>query len=386
MLGRGGSEAHVMWLIEGLKPDCDVTVVTTGGWDLDDLNQMYNTNVQSNDVTVRLAPFPRILQGYSMAALRAGYYQAYARSLAPDYDVCIGAYNCTDWGVPAIQCIADFVWDTAVQSRLEGRSRSWVYSDSILRRAYLGVSKRMARPSGRIPLRDDRIVANSNWTAHRLSALGCSSVQAVIPPPVSATFPEVEWNARANAFVYIGRIAVEKRIEHIVEVVRELRARGHSLTLHVAGQVPGDAYGRQISELFRRHSDWVFLAGGVSGEDKQRLLTTCRYGINAQSGEAFGISVAELVRAGCLTFAHSEGGQAEILNHPALLFRDVVEATNKIEAVLKSEELQIRLRTHLKLQQARYSHWLSIAAYRELVAEFLTGLEAMRAQCPTTDT
>jgi len=31
MIGRGGSESNVMWLIEALKRDCDVTVVTTRG-------------------------------------------------------------------------------------------------------------------------------------------------------------------------------------------------------------------------------------------------------------------------------------------------------------------------------------------------------------------
>ena len=31
MIGRAGSESNVMWLIEALKRDCDVTVVTTRG-------------------------------------------------------------------------------------------------------------------------------------------------------------------------------------------------------------------------------------------------------------------------------------------------------------------------------------------------------------------
>jgi hypothetical protein len=35
-----------MWLIEALKRDCDVTVVTTGGWDLAALNEFYGTQIR----------------------------------------------------------------------------------------------------------------------------------------------------------------------------------------------------------------------------------------------------------------------------------------------------------------------------------------------------
>jgi hypothetical protein len=47
-----------MWLIELLKRDFEVTVVTTGGWDLKALNSYYGTRIQENEVKVRIAPVP----------------------------------------------------------------------------------------------------------------------------------------------------------------------------------------------------------------------------------------------------------------------------------------------------------------------------------------
>ena len=56
-MGRGGSEARVMWLIEALKQDFDVTVVTTGGWDLAALNSYYGTRVGKTKSRFALHPF-----------------------------------------------------------------------------------------------------------------------------------------------------------------------------------------------------------------------------------------------------------------------------------------------------------------------------------------
>ena len=47
MISFGGSESILMWLIEALKQDFDVTVVTTGGWDLAALNDYYGTQCRA---------------------------------------------------------------------------------------------------------------------------------------------------------------------------------------------------------------------------------------------------------------------------------------------------------------------------------------------------
>ena len=45
-MGRGGSEARVMWGIQALKEDYDVSIITAGNVDLDGFNQFYGTTVQ----------------------------------------------------------------------------------------------------------------------------------------------------------------------------------------------------------------------------------------------------------------------------------------------------------------------------------------------------
>lgn len=146
-IGRGGSEAHLIWLIEALKADFDITVITTGGWNLAELNSMYGTSVESGEVGLRLAPFPGLLAGFDAAALRGSCYQRFCRSVAGEFDLRISAYNCTDWGLQAIRWIADFVWDERLSRRAKLAKRPLTYRRTPLRWLYLAAARRIARPA-----------------------------------------------------------------------------------------------------------------------------------------------------------------------------------------------------------------------------------------------
>ena len=346
-MGRGGSEARVMWLIEALKRDFNVTVVTTGGWDLAALNAYYGTQVREDEVKVRIASVPWLVRNQSAAALRGACYQRFARQIAGEYDVRISADNTTDWGLPAVHFIADFSWHRGIREKLHPPSPGFIYRDSILRKAYLGIAKAYARPSGRDVLRDDMVIANSRWTANLLKQTCGVDCAAVVYPSVWTEFPDVAWEEKEEAFVMIGRIDPEKRVEEAIAILEAVRQRGHAIRLHLCGHIGDDRYGRRIAQVCQKRSDWIIPEGQVSGTKKAQILAGCRFGIQACGAEAFGISVAEMVKAGAIVFAPNDGGQTEILHHPDLLFMDIKEAVAKVQAVLESPTLQSALRTHL---------------------------------------
>jgi hypothetical protein len=99
----------------------------------------------------------------------------------------------------------------------------------------------------------------------------------------------------------------------------------------------------------------VRFEGQVSGRRKARLLTGHRYGISARPDEAFGISVAEMVKAGCIVFVPDGGGHTEIVDHPALVFPDRDGAVRRVCAVLRSTSTQAQLRVHLSGQGRLFS-------------------------------
>ena len=366
-LGRGGSEARVMWLIEALKWDFDVTVVTTGGWDLEALNSFYGTQVGKDEVKVRIAPVPWLVRGLSAAALRGACFQRFARRIAGEYDVRISAYNPTDWGLPAVHFIADFSWHREIRDRLHPPSPGFVYRDTILRRAYLRIATSYGRPSGRDTLRDDPIIANSRWSANLMKQFCGVDCAAVVYPSVWTEFPNVPWDEKEQAFVMIGRIAPEKRIERAITILEAVRQQGHAIRLHLCGKIENDLYGRHIAQLCRERSDWIVPEGRVSGIRKAQILASCRFGIQACGAEGFGISVAEMIKAGAIVFASADGGQAEILRNPDLLFTAAEDAANKICAVLSTKEKHGTLRAHLAKRSKMFGAEEFMEAAREQV-------------------
>jgi glycosyltransferase involved in cell wall biosynthesis len=367
-LGLGGSESVVMWLIEALKKDFDVTIATTGGWNRSTLNDFYGTRIEQDEVSMRIAPLPWPLQNRSVAALRGAAYQRFARRIAYEYDVRISAYNLTDWGLPAIHFLADFSWNKTIRDRLDPPSPGFVYKDSLLRKAYMGLASTFDSPSGRDPLRDDLLIANSHWTAQTVKQDCKVQCAATIYPPVWSDFPNVSWDQKESSFVMIGRISPEKQIEKAISILSSVRNRGHSIKLHLCGQIEDDVYGRQIAGLCRQHSDWIIPEGRVTGERKAAILANCRYGIQARSAEPFGISVAEMVKAGAIVFAPHEGGQAEILQNSDLLFASESDAVAKIHRVLEDPSLQSEIRAHLHSRAVSFSTSSFISSVQELIS------------------
>jgi glycosyltransferase involved in cell wall biosynthesis len=283
----------------------------------------------------------------SAAALRGACYQRFARQIAGEYNLRISADNPTDWGLPAIHFIADFCWHRGIREKLHPPSPGLIYRDSILRKAYLGIANAYRRPSGRNVLRDDMVLANSRWTAKLLKQVCDVDCAAVVYPSVWTEFPDVAWEDKEKAFVMIGRIDPEKRVEKAIAILEAVRQSGHAIRLHLCGHIGDDLYGRRITKLCQKHSNWIIQEGQVSGTKKAQILAGCRFGIQACGAEAFGISVAEMVKSGAIVFAPNDGGQAEILQHSDLLFTDLDEAVKKIQVVLESPALQSALRVHL---------------------------------------
>jgi len=364
-----------MWGIEALKDCYDVSLITTGEVNLDRLNQYYGTNVQPHRITVLRVPLPSfILKMAGGDALRGALYGRFCRKVANQFDVLISTYNFCDFGVPAIHCLADFSWDEEIRVKLHGIPtgvRRLFHKYEIHRRVYLRLVDMVAGHSRRnVFAGKDYILANSKWSASIIQKKYGLGV-GILYPPVFDNFPEVHPMAKELGFVCIGRISPEKRIERLLAILNEVRRRSHDIHLHVIGEADGATYGKKISRLGARQSDWVKLEGEKFGQEKVKLLTRHGFGIHACQGEAFGIGVVEMVKAGCIVFAPNKGGQAEIIDHPLLLYENTADAVEKIVAVLREPELQNELRGHLKKRGNEFSTNSFMQGLRISVEKFL---------------
>ena len=372
-MGFGGSEAAVMWGIEALREGHEVSVLTAGNVDFGALNAFHGTSIREGDVSLRR--MPRLLRSVGRGdALRGGLFQRFCRGVAAEFDVLVSAYNPLDFGVPAIQFVADFSWRRDVGEDLDpipAAARRLIHRDGWLREAYLALGRRLARPSGRDVLAGaDLLVANSEFTATLLrERLGVSDV-AVVYPPVAGEAPHVAFEEREHGFVCVGRISHEKRIERIIEILARVRRLGHDVHLHVVGPIPDTPYGRFVRRLCDENRAWVFAEGGKAGAAKWQLLARHRYAIHGRPGEPFGIAVAEMAKAGCVTFVPSLGGPAEIAGDERVCYRDVDDAVRKIDAVLRDEPLQRKLSHDLRRRSRNFSAERFTPEFRRLVEDF----------------
>ncbi len=373
--GHGGSEARAMWAIEALKDDYDVSLITAGDVDVAALNQFYGTIVRGNEISIRQSPIFIFLHRLKGAdALRGAFYQRFCRKIAHEFDVLISAYNLCDFGLPAIHCIADFSWVEEIRIKfhpLPLGARGLFHRDNLLRKCYLGLTRFVAQPSGRnLFSGEDLILANSQWSAGIIRDKYGVDVD-VLYPPVFDEFPKILFDSKEMGFVCIGRISPEKRIERIIEILREIRQREHDIHLHVIGATNETHYGKSVEDLCKAQGGWVIIEGSRFGGEKANLLCQHRFAIHACRGEAFGISVAEMVKAGCITFVPREGGQAEIVNHESLMYDNVEDAVEKIDAVLRKRKLQAELRQHLEKQGVKFSTNTFMDGLRTAVETFL---------------
>jgi glycosyltransferase involved in cell wall biosynthesis len=372
-LGFGGSEAPVLWTLEALKKDYNVSLITTGKIDLARLNTYYGTNLAPEDFSVQYAPLPMGLRSTAkFVGLKGSFYQRYVRRVAANFDVMISCYGPMDFGRRGIQMIADFAFVEEWRFSLHPGVRSWKqwwYGRSPLRRIYMTTCWKVcgASPGG---WKRNLNLANSDWSANLLrERFGVES--KTLYPPVEGGFPDVPFGQRENGFVCIGSVLPEKRMDRAIEVLRQVRAKGHDIHIHILGSLMDSPFGKKIQALADQHGEWVFLEGRVGGLEKKKLIAQHRYGIHARQNEPFGIAVAELVQAGCITFVPNGGGQMEIVNHPELIYGNDDDAVQKIVAVLENPALQEALRSHLAQGAARFSVREFEARIRVIVREFL---------------
>jgi glycosyltransferase involved in cell wall biosynthesis len=367
----GGSEAGAMWTLQALQDESRLTLITMGRPDLGSMNRKYGTTVDENKIDGRFLRLPPGT-GKRFDALRGFPLARYCRRHAHDFDVMISAYNVMDFGVAGIQSIADFSFDDALRRELhsaDGTAGGVLHKASLGRSLYLGLARALAGSRGD-GWKRNLTVANSEWTRELLrERFGVAST--VVYPPVAGGFPVVPWNEREDGFVFIGRLVPEKGVRRVIEILGDVR-KEKPVHLHIIGRRERTAHAREVEELCRKNRDWIHLEGEKYGPEKAEFLARHKYGISGCRNEAFGIAVAEMVKAGSLVWVPDGGGQKEIVAHPGLVYSGRGHAAALILAALGEPAAEAALRYHLEARADLFSSGRFVEEMRGIVREFLS--------------
>lgn len=366
--GRGGAEIAAMWMLQALVDTYRVDIVTRNGWNVTELNRCAETRIRPEQLGKIRLPAHSVFKQTTGGALWDGLYRRYCRHIAPEYDLCITASRIIDWGVPAIHFLTDVAWNCDLQKRFNTAEVS--ARSGLIRKAYWAFAGILAGKSSHNPIEHDLIVANSKWTA-TISANYCKQPPIVVYPAVPSASNIVPWVQRDDSFLCLGRISPEKRIENVIQILDRVRANGRDIRLHLVGNADDTPYSQHIQQLCHARKAWIVFHGPLYGAEKQVLMGRCRYGISACEREAFGIATAEMMRSGTLPFVPRAGAQSEIVACDPLIYSDIQDAAEKIEAVLCSSERQRDLHTQILKNSSRFTPEAFCTGVRDLVTRAL---------------
>jgi glycosyltransferase involved in cell wall biosynthesis len=364
----GGGNSVAAWMLEALRSDHRITLLTWEIPRLEAINRFYGTSLHPSDFELTL--MPRLLRAIArwtptpMALVKDNYLLLRCRRMAGNFDVVISVNNEVDVGRRGIQ----YIHYPKLSLRPEVDLR-WFHRIPFVVDAYRWLG---FRPTGFSVerMRRNLSLVNSDFIGARVRALhGVETV--TLFPPIAGAFPAVPWECRENGFVCIGRISPEKRIEQIIGILSKVRGSGLAPHLHIVGTPGGDAYAAFIRDCVDANRSWVTMHENLPREQLAQLVASHRYGIHAMDEEHFGMAVAEMVRAGCIVFAPNNGGPVQILGgDEPLLYSSVQDAVEKIGLTMRGRERQKELGDSLAQHGALFSAERFASQFRELVEPF----------------
>lgn len=369
----GGGEGVCVWMLEALKAEHDLSLLTWEAPDFAALDAFFGTSLASAGIEVRLA-YPalpgRLRRSRSARQLKYWTLLAAARRQR-DVDLLMSADEESDLGGRGIQ----YLHFPRLQYLRAGGDRSAARAGpgaGARRLAFAVYRAASARATGFSleRMRRNITVVNSDWTGGEVRRLHGIPSTTIYPPAVGP-FPAVDWGDREDGFVAVGRIVPEKRLELIIDIVARVREaarrsaavagpalaspagagsdRGPApeIPLHIVASAGDSDYEARVTALARAAGPWVRIHRQISRAELVRLLARHRYGIHGMAEEHFGMAVAEMVSAGMIPFVPRGGGQVEIVRDERLLWSSPAEAVAKIAALRASAPAQQSVRATL---------------------------------------
>jgi glycosyltransferase involved in cell wall biosynthesis len=348
--GSGGGAGLAAWMLQGLAAAHEVTVLSWEPVDRAQIDRFWGTSLRTADFRVVRVPTGtrRLVDALPLPLhlLRTAFMLRAAQRMLADYDVPVTGNNEADFGTVGVQYV-HYPWNVFPRPDVDIR---WYHLKALLP-LYYALCGTVSRFTVAGMHRNITLV-NSDWTG-RLAKQRYGFVTRTVYPPVTANVPDVPWDKREPGFVCIGRIAPEKELDRVIDIVSGVRRQVPDVTLHIVGTPEDGPYYRRIAE--RARAAGFTLHENLSRTALGELMGHQRYGLHGKGEEHFGMAPAELVRAGCVVWVPNGGGQVEIVADPRLIYASTEDAIPKIVRTLRDPEETAALRAHLAARAQVFS-------------------------------
>ena len=368
LFSGGGAEAVCMWILEALKETYDLTLFTIFDVDFDKLNSMYGTQLSQEMVKIRVI-FPTVTEtllrflfanNRNSAILAMHLLLRHLKTHNQEYDLLLSGYNAVDFGRIGIQYVhwINVIPHDGLYSKISNSSLDNIKLNISITNSFV-VSKVLK----------DRYAIDAK----------------VVYPPVLLKDQNISWEEKENAFICSGRLTEAKAPHKAIQILKKVRQKGFDVKLYITGGgggVYGWKYKRTLTKMANENSEWVKLYKNLPYKDYVNILAKCRYGIHYKY-EPFGISIAEMMKAGAIPIVRSKQGrsttgQVEILGeeNQELFFDNQDEAVEKITNILQNSEIQEKLQASLLKRKDIFSTGRFMTGIRQVVKNYFEQYDA----------
>ena len=364
----GGGTFQPLMFIAAMQRHGEVTVALNGDTDIEQVSKMAGVPIDVAALkVVRLDP----REGYSTKHewLAALLRTRKLKALAKDADVCISTANIMDFGKPGhhfVYLLSQF-GGSAFYDYLMGRGRG-LGPRRLLRRFQTAFYEHVMKPLfGVRPLRKivsdrrERIYPTSGYVEGILHGYFGPFNGTVFYPPTTFEFNDSSVPRDPLLAIYVGRIFPPKRITDLVKIVEQARSlTGKDIKFRIAGVLAEIPYTDLLKKLASERP-WMELVGPVYGKDKEKFMLSATYALHAERDEAFGIAIAEYLKAGCIPIVPDTGGPKEIVDDRALEFHTVDKAASTLARLVGDEAFREARLRHCAERAKKFS----LLAYKE---------------------
>jgi glycosyltransferase involved in cell wall biosynthesis len=321
----GGGTAVFAWSVAALARDYQVTIATLRAAPLERLDQRFGTRLAALQARI-VAPnasaaawlFRKPAQMQRLKVLLLSQLGKRTR-LAMGAAFALSTSNELDLGARAVQYVHfPFSSYRPDVDRMRGVERG-------LALAYLKATDGLLARHTRASIQN-LTLCNSTYTRDHYARTTGQQAE-ILYPPARSFGSGARFQERALRVVGVGRISAEKRWLEAIALIERVRARGVALELDILGAASGSAYQTQVQRAAEARP-WVRLGIGLPRSEVAARVGQARFGLHLAIEEHFGIAVAELLSAGCVTFVHDSAGPAEIVSDRACRFRTLDEAAD----------------------------------------------------------
>ena len=166
-------------------------------------------------------------------------------------------------------------------------------------------------------------IADSNFNALELHQLGMSNVDVV---PVLWKQPLhrnglLEGHNDDPSLLFVGRIAPNKCIEHLISSVALLKRKWHKITLSIVGTATPLSYETALRSFAHRLnvSDSIKFLGSISNAARDSLYTSSTLYVNASIHEGFCVPLIEAMSTGLPIVARASTAVPETVGDAGVL-------------------------------------------------------------------